>query len=133
MTGNRTVPTSSDVAHGGRSRDTTIGPRQRLRPTRQPASTRADVLSDSALKLATQGSVTVDEAGASLCAQAERDRGYLVAAHVIHCQRMARRCADDTVYIRALGIIEKAIRLVPRPAARKPLRNGISLVRRRLP
>ena len=84
------------------------------RPT-SAAATRPDILSDRALELAGRTQLSVAEAAASLCAQAEHDRGYLVSAHVIHCRRMARRCDADEVYSRALEIIERAMRLVPRP------------------
>lgn len=88
-----------------------------------PSDSRPDALSDTALLLAAQDGLELGAAAETLCLQADRQRGRLVTAHVIHCRRMARRATDDVVYSRALEIIERALRLVPRDAARDPRKS----------
>ena len=114
------------VETGHRRRRSASVPFVSMTATDQPMSSsaiRPDALSDTALRLAAQDDLELEAAAETLCSQAARQRGRLVSAHVIHCRRMARRATDDTVYTRALEIIEQALRLVPRHGVREPRKS----------
>lgn len=113
--------------------DEGTSPRRQPDPAPRPVTTRPDILSDRALEFAARSRFSVAEAAASLCVQAEHDRGHLASAHVVHCRRMARRSTQDAVYSRALEIIEEAMRLVPRPPSRQQQVTQLDEPRRRWP
>ncbi len=91
------------------------GPAAVAEPFRNP-KTSAEVLSDAALDLATQ-KVDSTLATGRLLEQSDRNRELMEAAHSAHLQRMAQRPSNDFAFQRALGIIETALRQLPRPAS----------------
>lgn len=120
------------VETGHRRQRTASVPFLSMSATDQPintSATRPDALSDTALRLAAQEDLELAAAAETLCSQALRQRGPLVAAHVIHCRRMARRATSDTVYPRALEIIEQAMRLTPSHQVREPRKSWWDRVR----
>lgn len=78
------------------------------------ATTPAEALSEAAIELSTDRSHDINTASAELLKSADHDRGLMSQAHTTHLQRMANSASDDFDYSRALRIIERALRLLPR-------------------